>query len=123
MIRFIALVIVSTLAGTLATHAQDSRAEALKREREEKEQAAEPYQPNFLETALKTIERSGVPLDHPQRHRPGNEVHPGMEARLADAGQARALRQAVDADFVPDAPPSKRPSQFVQDASHCRLLA
>ena len=57
-----ALVIVSTFAGTVGARAQDSRAEALKRERAEKEQAAEPYQPGFLETALKRIERSGVPL-------------------------------------------------------------
>ena len=53
---------VSTFAGTVGAHAQDSRAEALKQKRVEKEQTAEPYQPGFLETALKRIERSGVPL-------------------------------------------------------------
>lgn len=57
--RFVLLIVLSFAR---VASAQDSRADVLKQAREEKQQAAAPYEPGMLETMLKRIERSGVPL-------------------------------------------------------------
>jgi hypothetical protein len=54
--------IVCSVALASSAHAQDGRADMLKRERAEKEAALQPYEPGLLETTLKAIERGGVPL-------------------------------------------------------------
>lgn len=62
MIRCLLVGVALSFAWAEVARAQETRAETLKQAREEKEQAAEPYQPGMLETVLKRIERSGVPL-------------------------------------------------------------
>lgn len=60
--RYIALLLLTSLTCVAVAHAQETRAEALKQEREDKEQAAKPYEPSVLETALKMVESGGLPL-------------------------------------------------------------
>jgi hypothetical protein len=62
MNQFIALLVSSILGCAAVAAAQEGRADSLKRARLEKEQTATPYEPGMLETALKAIERGGVPL-------------------------------------------------------------
>jgi hypothetical protein len=58
-VRFVLLIVLICARGA---EAQESRAETLKQAREEKQQAAAPYDPGMLEGVLKAIERGGVPL-------------------------------------------------------------
>ncbi|HEX8028159.1 MAG TPA: hypothetical protein VF491_06850, partial [Vicinamibacterales bacterium] len=53
------LVILACADGAIA---QETRAEANRQAREEKQQALTPYEPNMLERILKGVERGGVPL-------------------------------------------------------------
>ncbi|MQA30771.1 MAG: BamA/TamA family outer membrane protein [Luteitalea sp.] len=61
-LRYIAFLFLTSLTFAGVAGAQESRAEALRQEREEKQRTAQPYDPNTLETVLKAVERSGVPL-------------------------------------------------------------
>jgi hypothetical protein len=59
----LSIVVLAAVIGTSAiASAQESRAEALRRAREEKARRLEPPRPNALEKALKRFERGGVPL-------------------------------------------------------------
>jgi hypothetical protein len=63
VIAFRVLVPVVVLAASIGSaEAQETRAEVLRNARLAKEQQLDPYQPNMLETVLKAIEKSGVPL-------------------------------------------------------------
>ena len=55
-------VLLIMLVCARAAAAQETRADTLRQAREEKQQAAKPYEPNMLERVLKGIERGGVPL-------------------------------------------------------------
>lgn len=59
--RITSCVLATLLTGTVA-FAQETREEAQKQQREEKQQTATAYQPNFLERALKAVETGGVPF-------------------------------------------------------------
>ena len=62
MMRCLIVALAALIACADAARAQETRAEALRQVRAEKEKAVEPYQAGMLETMLKRIERSGVPL-------------------------------------------------------------
>src|SRR5918995_950544 len=62
MKRCVPLLVLVSLAFADLAHAQQTRAESLRKAREEKQRAAKPYDPNALETVLKAVETSGVPL-------------------------------------------------------------
>jgi hypothetical protein len=62
MIAYVSYALLIVLACARGADAQESRAETLKQAREEKQKAAVPYEPGMLETLLKRIEKSGVPL-------------------------------------------------------------
>jgi surface antigen Omp85-like protein len=67
MMRGIVLSAVAVLAcadpaAAQAQAVEEGRAETLKRARVEKQQETKPYEPTMLETMLKRVERSGVPL-------------------------------------------------------------
>ena len=62
MTRYVSFVLLIVLVCARSADAQESRAETLKKAREEKQQAVVPYDPGMLENTLKAIERGGVPL-------------------------------------------------------------
>ena len=65
MVRSIVLPAIALLVCTGVARAQEqeeSRADSLKQARIEKQKETEPYEPSMLETVLKTVEKSGVPL-------------------------------------------------------------
>lgn len=67
MKRSILLSALALVASAIAAQAQEQqqgegRADTLRQARIEKQKDVEPYQPSMLETMLKTVERSGVPL-------------------------------------------------------------
>jgi surface antigen Omp85-like protein len=62
MTRHAAFFMVATLACGPTATAQETRAESLRQEREEKQRAVEPYEAGFLEKTLKALETGGVPL-------------------------------------------------------------
>jgi hypothetical protein len=59
--RITSCVLATLLCGT-AAFAQETREEAQRQQREEKQQNIKPYEPNFLERALKAIETGGFPF-------------------------------------------------------------
>lgn len=60
--RYVAPFLLTSLMSVSVANAQETRAEALKQEREEKRQTEKPYKPTALETGLKMLESGGVPL-------------------------------------------------------------
>ena len=60
--RCMALLLLTSLTAAGAASAQESRAETLRQRRLEKQRAAKPYDPGMVETALKAVEKGGVPL-------------------------------------------------------------
>jgi hypothetical protein len=62
MTTYVYVVLLLLLVCVRGAAAQETRAEALKQAREEKQQAMTPYEPKMLERVLKAIERGGVPL-------------------------------------------------------------
>ena len=60
--RIVPLCILLTLPFRTVAFAQETREEAQKQQREEKQQTVTPYEPNLLERALKAVETGGIPL-------------------------------------------------------------
>ena len=60
--RIIPLCLLAMLPFRTVAIAQETREEAQKQQREEKQQTVTPYEPNLLERALKAIETGGIPL-------------------------------------------------------------
>ena len=60
--RYLSLLLLTSFACIGVAHAQESRADVLRQAREQKQKALQPYDANALETALKAVERGGVPL-------------------------------------------------------------
>ena len=60
--RYLSLLLLTSFACIGVAHAQESRADSLRQAREQKQEALQPYDANALETALRAVERGGVPL-------------------------------------------------------------
>src|SRR5918999_1465471 len=60
--RTIACFLAVAICPIAPADAQETRAESLRQQREKKQQAAKPYDPNAVERLLKAIERGGVPF-------------------------------------------------------------
>jgi hypothetical protein len=60
--RCTAFLLLTSLMCVVVASAQESRAEAQRQAREEKQRVATPYDPNVVETVLKAVETGGVPL-------------------------------------------------------------
>jgi hypothetical protein len=60
--RWAAFLAAAVLAAVSPARAQETRADVLRRAREEKQRAASPYRPNAAERILKASESGGVPL-------------------------------------------------------------
>ena len=60
--RIIPLCLLAMLPFRTVAIAQETREEAQRQQREEKQQTVTPYEPNLLERALKAIETGGIPL-------------------------------------------------------------
>ena len=60
--RIVPLCLLAMLPFRTVALAQETREEAQKQQREEKQQTVTAYQPNLLERALKAVETGGIPL-------------------------------------------------------------
>ena len=60
--RYLSLLLLTSFACLGVAHAQESRADSLRQAREQKQETLQPYDENALETALRAVERGGVPL-------------------------------------------------------------
>ena len=60
--RIVPLCLLAMLPFRTVAIAQETREEAQKQQREEKQQTVTPYEPNLLERALKAVETGGIPL-------------------------------------------------------------
>jgi len=60
--RVLAFATLLTSSTFSAVEAQETRAEAQRQQREEKQRAAKPYAPTTVERALKAVETGGIPL-------------------------------------------------------------
>ena len=60
--RYVWLLPLITLAVEGMAHAQETRADALRQAREEKQATVSPYEPTLVEKALKIVEAGSFPL-------------------------------------------------------------